>query len=96
MDVVLQGNGEAVHEGGAGRDGVAVKHIRFVLDRNLDALLGELLTQLLFLLLLHRLSLAHSVSCACLYDSVCTSYMSHDCDSFDSSCICICTCKCAL
>ena len=52
VDVVLQGNGEAVHEGRAGRDGVAVKDIRLVLHWNLDALLGKLLTQLLLLFLL--------------------------------------------
>jgi len=52
VDVVLQGNRQPVHEGGSRCDGVAVKHVRLFLDRNLDALLCKLLSQPLLLLFL--------------------------------------------
>ena len=52
VDVVLQGNGQPVHEGCAWCDCVAVKDVRLVLHRDVDSLLGKLLPQLLLLLLL--------------------------------------------
>lgn len=52
MDVVLEGEGEAVHEWRAGRDDVAVKHVGALLARDLDALARKLLAQLLLLGLL--------------------------------------------
>lgn len=54
MDVILQGNGQPVHERGARGDCVAVKQLGLLFDRNLDALLGKLLAKpCLFLLLKH-------------------------------------------
>ena len=52
VDVVLQGDGEPVHERGAWGDRVAVKQLRLVFDRDLDALLGKLLSQALLLFFL--------------------------------------------
>lgn len=49
VHIVLQGNGQAVHEGGAGGDGVAVPHMRRVLFGDVNALLPELLPQALLL-----------------------------------------------
>ena len=55
VDVVLQGNGQPVHEGGAWCDCVAVKQLRLLFDRDLDALLGKLLPQPLLLFLLRQM-----------------------------------------
>lgn len=55
VDVVLQGNGQPVHEGGAWCDCVTVKQLRFLLDWDLDALLGKLLPQPLLLFLLKQM-----------------------------------------
>lgn len=52
MDVVLQGDRQAMHEGGPWGDGVGVKDLALVLLGNLDALLLELYAQLFFLSLL--------------------------------------------
>ena len=52
MNVVLQGDGEPVHERGAWGDCVAVKQLRLVFDRDVDALLGKLFSQPLLLFFL--------------------------------------------
>ena len=49
MHVVLQGDGQPVHEGGAWRDGVAVKDLAALLLGNEDALLRKLSAQTLLL-----------------------------------------------
>ena len=70
MDVVLQGNRQPVHEGGSRGDGVAVEHIRLFFDRNLDALLCELLSQpLLLLFLCQYTSLVIKLQKSCLVSS---------------------------
>jgi len=71
VDIVLQGNRQPVHEGGSRCDGVAVEHIRLFLDRNLDALLCELLSQpLLLLFLCQYTSLVTKVQNPCLVSSI--------------------------
>lgn len=71
VNVVLQGNGEPVHEGCAWCDCVAVKHIRLVFHWDFDTLLSKLLTQLLFLFLLqHRCSgLLHVMCVLCAWQA---------------------------
>lgn len=54
VHVVLQGDGQAVHEGGAGGDGVGVKYLAALFLGDVDALLEELLAQPLLLFLLQQ------------------------------------------
>ncbi len=70
MDIVLQGNRQPVHEGGPRCDGVAVKHIRLLFDRNRDALLCKLLSQPLLLLFLYQYtSIVIQLQSSCLVSS---------------------------